>query len=137
MKNAKMIGIILLAFLFLGLLSGCAGSQKGKSQMQARAQRVQAALTDLVSALQTYKDEKGYFPKGLAILRDGHYFSLMPDLEKEWTFNYYPDGGQIMMVDAVSRAEMSDGAGHKIVYRPRDQVWEGYGITDFNKKVKK
>jgi hypothetical protein len=136
MKRSIWISLCLLGFIMVVSLMGCAGARQGKSEMQARSQRVQATLTDLVRALENYKDEKGFFPKGLAILRDGHYLSVMPDLEREWTLNYYVDGGKVAMVEAISKPEMPDGVGHKIVYRPQDQVWEGYGITYFNKKLK-
>lgn len=112
---------------------GCAGSKKNDPAVQLRSQRVQATLTDVVSALETYYGEKGYFPKGLASLRDAHYLSIMPDLEREWNFNYYPDGGNVMMAEAVSTASMPDGAGYKITYRVPDQTWEGYGITEWPK----
>jgi hypothetical protein len=96
-----------------------------------RVQRVQATLTDIAEALEKYDNDRGYFPKGMATLRDAGYLSIMPDLEREWSFKYYTDGGQVMMVEAVSRTSMPDGAGYRLIYRAPDQTFDGYGITEF------
>jgi hypothetical protein len=121
----------LAAALSILLVFGCAGSKKGDPSVILRSQRVQATMTDIVGALEKYHEDKGFFPKGMASLRDAHYLSIMPDLEREWVFTYYTDGDQVMMVEAVSTALMPDKAGRKIVYRVPEQVWEGYGITEF------
>ena len=120
-----------VGFLLIALLLGCAGTRKDHSAAQMRAQRVQAALTAVADALEMYQQDKGYFPKGLATLREGRYLSTMPDVEREWSLDYYTDGGRVMMLEATSRSSMPDGAGYKIIYRAPDQSWEGYGITEF------
>ncbi|MFH1862445.1 MAG: hypothetical protein ABH878_06480 [bacterium] len=119
--------------LFLLLLSGCAGSRKDDPALQLRVHRVQATLSDIAAALDQYQKDNGFFPKGMATLRDAAYLSIMPDLEREWAFEYFTDGGRIMMVEATSRATMPDGAGYRITYQVPEQSWEGYGITIFPK----
>jgi hypothetical protein len=135
MRNS-MTNIRRQIYLILGLsliiwLVGCSSSRKEDPALQMRVQRIQATLTDIVEALEKYNDDRGYFPKGMATLRDAGYLSIMPDLEREWSFKYYTDGGRIMMVEAVSRAAMPDGEGHNMTYRVPDQIYEGYGITEF------
>ncbi|TKJ37599.1 hypothetical protein CEE37_13885 [candidate division LCP-89 bacterium B3_LCP] len=125
-----LISFILLAALTVSLMQGCAGTRKAE-QVKLRAQRVQATLTDIAEALEKYQQDKGYFPKGMATLRNARYLSIMPDLEREWKFEYFTDGGNVMMVEAVSRSSMPDGSGHRITYRVPSDVWEGYGITEF------
>lgn len=132
MKNARSAFCLAMA-LGAFLMIGCAGSRKGDPSVILRSQRVQATMTDIVGALEKYHAEKGFFPKGMASLRDAHYLSIMPDLEREWVFTYNTDGDRVMMVEAVSTALMPDKAGRRIVYRVPEQVWEGYGITEFPK----
>lgn len=131
MRKVTRMFNLTVGFLLIALLLGCAGTRKDRSAAQMRAQRVQAALTAMADALEMYKQDKGYLPKGMATLRDGRYLSIMPDVERDWSLEYYTDGGQVMMLEATSRAAMPDGAGHKIIYRVPDQSWEGYGITEF------
>jgi hypothetical protein len=111
------------------LLLGCAGIRKNDSAVLMRSQQVQATLVEIAVALDQYRAEHEYYPEGLATLRDANYFSLMPDLEQEWAFNFGVDGGKVMMVEAVSQATMPDGPGYKITYRVLANKWEGYGIT--------
>ncbi len=127
------LAFYLLAFGLLAAALGCAGSRKNDPAVLLRSQRVQAAMTDISNALVKYQQEHGFFPKGMATLRDAQYLSLMPDLEREWTFNYYVDGGKVLMVEAVSTNLMPDGANYKITYRVPEQGWEGYGLTIFPK----
>lgn len=129
MKEIYKTACIIIALSLIVAILGCAGSREKDPTLQMRVQRVQATLTDISEALERYKDERGYFPKGMATLRDAQYLSIMPDLEREWTFKYYTDGGRVMMVEAVSTSNMPDGAGYKIVFRVPDQTWDGYGIT--------
>lgn len=117
---------VLLAALFC---LGCAGSHRDDPAVLMRSQRVQAAIVDVVSALQNYHGEKGFFPQGLATLREGHYLTMMPDLEREWTFEYFTDGDKVSLVQATSTETMINGAGYKIAFRVADNAWEGYGIT--------
>ena len=131
MSRFKRVLSLTLSLLIIALILGCAGTRKDRSAVEMRSQRVQAALIAVADALQMYQQDKGYFPQGLATLRDGHYLSIMPDVERDWQFDYYTDGGQVMMVEATSRSSMPDGAGQKIIYRVPDQSWEGYGITEF------
>ena len=132
MRKADWTSYLIVGFLLVSLVLGCAGTRKADQAMQLRIQRVQTTLTDIVRALQSYKQDKGYFPKGMATLRDAHYLSIMPDVERVWTLKHYTDGAvRWMMVEAVSKSSMPDGAGHRIIYRVPDQTWEGYGITEF------
>lgn len=117
------------SFLFAALVLGCAGSYRKDPAIQMRSQRVQATMVDIVSALQNYQAEKGFFPDGLATLREGHYLTIMPDLEREWTFQYFTDGAKVTLVEATSTETMLNGAGYKIAFRVPDNAWEGYGIT--------
>lgn len=118
-------------FFLIALVVGCAGSRKKHSEVLVRSQRVQMALGDIAKALAQYQSDNGYFPKGLATLRDEAYVRIMPDVEQEWTLKYYTDGDRVMMVEAISRPSMPDGEGHKITYRVPEEAWEGYGITEF------
>lgn len=131
MRKSKPAFFLTLGLLIIALILGCAGTRKDRSVVEMRSQRVQAALVAVADALQMYQQDKGYFPQGLATLRDDHYLSIMPDVEIDWQFDYYTDGGQVMMVAATSRSSMPDGTGHRIIYRVPDQSWEGYGITEF------
>ncbi len=117
--------------LLLALMIGCAGSRQKRDAVQMRSERVQTALGDITQALQKYQDVHGYFPKGMATLRDTQYLSIMPDVEQEWTLKYYTDGGRVMMVEAISTSSMPDGEGYEIIYRVTEGLWEGYGITIF------
>lgn len=131
MKISNRLIPILCGLVIIVHITGCAGTRKNDPALMMRVQKVQAALTDIANALEVYKADKGYYPKGMATLRDAQYLSIMPDVEREWTLKYYTDGGQVMMVEAVSNPSMSDGAGHRITYLVPSQTWEGYGITVF------
>ena len=115
----------------IALLIGCAGTQKPDPVMQQRVEYVKGAMTAIANALQFYYNDHGFFPKGMATLRDAEYLALAPDVEREWNLKYYTGGGQVMMIEAISRSSMPDGEGHKIIYRLPDESWEGYGITEF------
>ncbi len=131
MVKTKKFYYFIIAALALTIIAGCAGSKKNDPAVQMRSQQVQKALGDIAQALVDYKTEHGYFPKGMATLRDAHYLSLMPDVERDWTLKYYIDGGEVMMVEAVSRLSMPDGDGYRIEYRVQEESWGGYGITVF------
>ncbi len=124
------VGLFVIVFLIV-LSAGCAGTKKNCPGIQLRSQQVQKTLGDIVEALETYKKTHGFFPKGMATLRDGHYLSIMPDVEREWTLKYYIDGGEILMVEAVSVATMPDGEGYKLIHNVLEGSWGGYGITTF------
>jgi len=126
-RMATIVKFAIILFTVFGL--GCAGSRKNDPGVLMRSQRVQAAMVDIASSLERYRAEKGFFPEGMAALRDAHYLSIMPDLEREWTFKYFTDGDKITMVEATSTETMLDGKGYKITYRVPDNAWEGYGIT--------
>ncbi|RJP76411.1 MAG: hypothetical protein C4524_10055 [Candidatus Zixiibacteriota bacterium] len=130
MKVTRLIVMLCGAGLLLTLL-GCAGTRKNDPNVLARSQRVQAAMSDIASAVDRYQDEHGYFPKGMATLRETGYLSIMPDLTREWNFDYRTDGGQVMMVEAVSTGLMPDGEGRRIQFRVPDDHWTGYGIDDW------
>ncbi len=120
-----------LGIAVAALLMSCAGTRKPDPQVILRSQRVQVALGDIAEGLQKYHQDYGYFPKGLAALRDAGYVSIMPDVEREWVLKYFTDGDQVTMVEATSLASMPDGEGYSIVYRVPTEEWEGYGITVF------
>lgn len=116
--------------VFLAIISGgCAGSRKNDPAVILRSQRVQATMVEIAGALEQYRTDHGFYPEGLATLRDGRYLSIMPDLERDWAFSFQVDGGKIMMIEAASQAAMADGPGYKISFRVSDNHWEGYGIT--------
>ena len=131
MNNVRAVHLLIVGFLMAGLLTGCAGSKQKRSAVQLRSQRVQEALGDISQALKEYYDDNGYFPKGMATLRDTGYLSIMPDVEREWELKYYTDADRVMMVEATSRSAMPDGSGYKITYRVREESWDGCGITEF------
>lgn len=131
MKTSRTFSTLIVGVLAVILLVGCAGSKKKKSAVQLRSQRVQEALGDISDALKKYYDDNGYFPKGMATLRDAGYLSIMPDVEREWELKYYTDADKVMMIEATSRSSMPDGRGYKITYRTLEEHWEGYGITEF------
>ena len=131
MINYKKIYCQISIILLISLLMGCAGARQKRNDVQMRSQRVQKTLEEIITALHEYQDDHGYFPKGMATLRDMQYLSIMPDIEREWNLKYYTDGGQVMMVEAVSRPSMPDGAGFVLYYRVPEGEWEGYGITEF------
>ncbi|HDH58048.1 MAG TPA: hypothetical protein ENF16_05495 [Bacteroidetes bacterium] len=120
-----------VTLFLLALFMGCAGTRKPDPEMQRRVEYVKGAMTAVANALQFYYNDHGFFPKGMATLRDADYLALAPDVEREWELKYYTGGGQVMMVEAISRSTMPDGEGHKIIYRLPDESWEGYGITEF------
>ncbi len=117
--------------LLLILLQGCAGSRRDDPEVLARSQRVQITLGVIANALQFYHTDHGFFPEGLATLRETNYLAILPDLEREWNFNYYVDGDQVTQIEAVSTAVMLDGAGFKVIFRVFENKWEGYGIDKF------
>ncbi|MBU0517363.1 hypothetical protein KJ564_00330 [bacterium] len=129
----KTIGRFGSLVLLAALLLGCAGTRKNDPAVALRSQRVQSTLSDIADGLNAYHQERGYFPKGLATLRETGLVSIMPDVEREWTIKYYVDGDKVMMIEAVSRTAMPDGEGYSVVYRVPNSEWEGYGITEFPK----
>ena len=131
MRRRNQAVLIITGFVLFACILGCAGTRKDDPALLMRVQRVQTALSDITRALESYEADKGYFPRGMATLRDTQYLSIMPDVERDWTLKDYTDGDQVMMVEAVSNPSMPDGAGHKIIYRVPDLSWEGYGITEF------
>jgi len=132
-KSTNSIFKYALAIFSLTLLIGCAGTRKNDPEVALRSQRVQKTLNDVAEGLDAYHNDRGYFPKGMATLRETGYVVIMPDVERDWTIKYYVDGDQVTMVEAVSRPVMPDGEGYSIVYRVPDASWEGYGITVFPK----
>ena len=131
MANIRRTVYLLAGLSLIISMVGCSSSRKKDPALQLRVQRVQATLTDITAAVEKYNEDRGYLPKGMATLRDAGYLSIMPDLEREWSFKYFTDGGRVMMVEAVSRAAMPDGEGYRMIYRVPDQNFEGYGITEF------
>ena len=118
-----------LLFLCAAFSAGCAGSRRNDPTVILRSQRVQATMVEIGSALDQFRTDHGDYPEGIAPLREGRYFSIMPDLERDWTFSFDVDGGKIMTIEAVSQEAMVDGPGYKIFFRVPDNYWEGYGIT--------
>jgi len=128
MKNLawRFLALLLLCAVFSG---GCAGSRRNEPTVILRSQRVQATLVEIASALDQFRADHGYYPEGLAALRESRYLSIMPDLERDWAFSFNVDGGKILMIGAVSQEAMVDGPGYRISFRVPDNYWEGYGIT--------
>ncbi len=128
MKRSLMrIGSLLIIIGWFWM-AGCAGS---RPEIESRVTNVKGAMTALANALQFYYQDHGYFPKGIAILKDAEYLAIAPDVERQWELKYYTGAGKVTMIEAVSRAAMPDGEGHRVVYRVQENVWEGYGITEF------
>jgi hypothetical protein len=119
------VTLIIVGFLWM---AGCAGS---RPEVETRVDRVKGAMSALANALQFYYQDHGYFPKGIATLKDAEYLAIYPDVERQWELKYYTGAGKVTMIEAVNRAAMPDGAGQRIVYRVQENVWEGYGITEF------
>ena len=86
-------------------------------------------MVEIAAALDQYRTDRGTYPEGLAVLREGRYLSIMPDLERDWAFSFDLEAGKILMIVAVSQAAMANGPGYKILFRVPDNYWEGYGIT--------
>ena len=122
----KFFGLLVLGAV---LSAGCAGSRRNDPTMILRSQRVQATLVEIAAALDQFRTDHGNYPEGLAALRESHYLSIMPDLERDWAFSFTVDAGKILMIAAVSQKAMADGPGYKILFRVPDNYWEGYGIT--------
>lgn len=128
--NKTALCAILIAGLSVLVLS-CAGTRKNDPAISMRSQQVQLVLGAIASSLDKYHTDHGFFPKGIATLREEAYLTLDPDLERQWTFNYWTDGPAVTMVDATSTPAMPDGKGWHIVYKPTTGSFEGYGIDKF------
>lgn len=137
MRKSRIVFSAILMAGLVAVLLGCGGTRKNDPEVAMRSQKVQLALGEIASTLAKYHTDKGFFPKGMATLREEGYLTVDPDLEKEWTFNYFTDGPVVTLVEARSTKEMPDGADYRITYRPADSRFEGYGIDKFPRGHKK